>query len=427
MENPPKKFFRLSPGKEVRLRYAYFITCREVVKNAAGEVVELRCTYDPATRGGNAPDGRKVQATLHWVGAADAVPAEIRLYNQLFARPEPERRRLCRRSQSGFARGADAAHGSSPPWPATNSGEPSSSSGRATSAATRLDAGPARLQPHGWPARHLGQGAGRENSVGRIHEHAPVGFNRSAASSGSCFDAIRSPSCRAGSARSMRGWPRGRLRELLPAPDRSCPPSSTACRTTASSACASSSTMPGTWRRAPIFRSSSTPTPASAMRSTCIITVQEMHPLRRRGMQIEDQEAPKKSGTAPGGAASRSPRRSARSAPRLRRANELDPDFVICARCDVTRRRRRSFEDALERCIAYVKDGGADFVWLNSVETREQVRQGLRGDSGAGAGHLGRHSDAPPTLSRNTKSSACASRSIRPSPRRRACRPRGRC
>jgi glutaminyl-tRNA synthetase len=89
MENPPKKFFRLSPGKEVRLRYAYFVTCRDVVKNAAGEVVELRCTYDPATRGGNAPDGRKVQATLHWVAAADAVAAEIRLYNQLFARPDP--------------------------------------------------------------------------------------------------------------------------------------------------------------------------------------------------------------------------------------------------------------------------------------------------------------------------------------------------
>ena len=72
MENPPKKFFRLSPGTEVRLRYAYFITCREVVKDAAGEVVELRCTYDPATRGGNAPDGRKVKATIHWVSAADS-------------------------------------------------------------------------------------------------------------------------------------------------------------------------------------------------------------------------------------------------------------------------------------------------------------------------------------------------------------------
>jgi glutaminyl-tRNA synthetase len=90
MESPPKKFYRLSPGREVRLRYAYFITCREVVKNAAGEVVELRCTYDPATRGGNAPDGRKVQATLHWVAAADAVPAEVRLYNQLFTRPDPD-------------------------------------------------------------------------------------------------------------------------------------------------------------------------------------------------------------------------------------------------------------------------------------------------------------------------------------------------
>jgi len=89
MENPPKKFYRLSPGREVRLRYAYFVTCREVVKSPAGEVVELRCSYDPSTRGGNAPDGRKVQATLHWVSAADAVTAEVRLYNQLFNRPDP--------------------------------------------------------------------------------------------------------------------------------------------------------------------------------------------------------------------------------------------------------------------------------------------------------------------------------------------------
>jgi len=89
MEHPPKKFYRLSPGREVRLRYAYLITCREVVKNPAGEVVELRCSYDPQTRGGNAPDGRRVQATLHWVSAAAAVPAEVRLYNQLFARPDP--------------------------------------------------------------------------------------------------------------------------------------------------------------------------------------------------------------------------------------------------------------------------------------------------------------------------------------------------
>ena len=90
MENPPKKFFRLSPGNEVRLRYAYFITCREVVKDAAGEVIELRCTYDPATRGGNAPDGRKVKATMHWLSAAHSKPAEIRIYHPLFAKPDPD-------------------------------------------------------------------------------------------------------------------------------------------------------------------------------------------------------------------------------------------------------------------------------------------------------------------------------------------------
>ena len=90
MENPPKKFFRLSPGNEVRLRYAYFIKCREAIKNAAGEVVELRCTYDPLTKGGNAPDGRKVKATMHWLSAAQSLPAEIRIYNPLFAKPNPE-------------------------------------------------------------------------------------------------------------------------------------------------------------------------------------------------------------------------------------------------------------------------------------------------------------------------------------------------
>src|ERR1700726_1491609 len=90
MENPPKKFFRLSPGNEVRLRYAYFIKCREAIKNADGEVVELRCTYDPATKGGNAPDGRKVKATMHWLPAAQSRHAEIRIYNQLFAKPNPD-------------------------------------------------------------------------------------------------------------------------------------------------------------------------------------------------------------------------------------------------------------------------------------------------------------------------------------------------
>jgi len=90
MENPPKKFFRLSPGKEVRLRYAYFVKCTGVIKNDAGEVTELRCTYDPATRGGNAPDGRKVKATMHWLPATESVPAEIRIYNQLFINPTPD-------------------------------------------------------------------------------------------------------------------------------------------------------------------------------------------------------------------------------------------------------------------------------------------------------------------------------------------------
>lgn len=89
-EDPPPKFFRLSPGREVRLRYAYFITCQEVVKNASGEVVEIRCTYDPATRGGDAPDGRKVKATMHWVSAEHAVPCEVRLYDHLFSVPDPD-------------------------------------------------------------------------------------------------------------------------------------------------------------------------------------------------------------------------------------------------------------------------------------------------------------------------------------------------
>lgn len=90
MEDPPKKFFRLAPGREVRLRYAFFITCREVIKDASGEIVELRCTYDPATRGGNAPDGRKVKATIHWVSATEGIPAEVRIYNHLFATPQPD-------------------------------------------------------------------------------------------------------------------------------------------------------------------------------------------------------------------------------------------------------------------------------------------------------------------------------------------------
>jgi glutaminyl-tRNA synthetase len=90
MEDPPKKFFRLAPGREVRLRYGYFITCTDVVKDASGNVVEVRCTYDPATRGGDSPDGRKVQGTIHWVSAAHAHDAELRLYDRLFTVPNPD-------------------------------------------------------------------------------------------------------------------------------------------------------------------------------------------------------------------------------------------------------------------------------------------------------------------------------------------------
>ncbi len=90
MEDPPKKFFRLAPGREVRLRYGYFVTCTDVTKDASGAVVELRCTYDPATKGGDAPDGRKVQGTIHWASAAHALDCELRLYDKLFTVPDPD-------------------------------------------------------------------------------------------------------------------------------------------------------------------------------------------------------------------------------------------------------------------------------------------------------------------------------------------------
>src|SRR6202040_4015188 len=89
-EDPPKQYYRLSPGREVRLRYGYFITCTSVVKDEKGEVVEVHCTYDPATRGGDSPDGRKVKSTIHWVSAAYAFDAEVRLYDNLFTRENPD-------------------------------------------------------------------------------------------------------------------------------------------------------------------------------------------------------------------------------------------------------------------------------------------------------------------------------------------------
>jgi glutaminyl-tRNA synthetase len=90
-EDPPKGYFRLSPGREVRLRYGYFITCKSVVKNDKGEVVEVHCSYDPATHGGNAPDGRKVKSTIHWVSAANAIDAEVRVYETLFSKEDPSK------------------------------------------------------------------------------------------------------------------------------------------------------------------------------------------------------------------------------------------------------------------------------------------------------------------------------------------------
>ena len=91
MAEPVKKFYRLAPGREVRLRYAYFITCKDVIKDDNGQIVELRCTYDPATRGGDAPDGRKVKSTLHWVSADKAIEAQVRLYDHLFTKENPDK------------------------------------------------------------------------------------------------------------------------------------------------------------------------------------------------------------------------------------------------------------------------------------------------------------------------------------------------
>ena len=167
MENPPKKFFRLSPGSEVRLRYAYFITCREVVKNAAGEVVELRCTYDPATRGGNAPDGRKVQATLHWVSAADAVPAEVRLYNPLFAKPDPDARTsppISTRTSLEVLTDARVE----PALAGDNADAPVQFERQGYFCRDpRQQARPPGVQPHRRPARHLGEGDGDVRGAAR--------------------------------------------------------------------------------------------------------------------------------------------------------------------------------------------------------------------------------------------------------------------
>ena len=137
MEDPPKKFFRLSPGREVRLRSAYFITCQEVVKDAAGEVVELRCTYDPQSRGGSAPDGRSPKATLHWVSASHSVPGEVRLYDHLFAAPIPEPRRSASGPEPALGRGAHGLPPRARPGRTARASPGCSSNGSAISAWTR--------------------------------------------------------------------------------------------------------------------------------------------------------------------------------------------------------------------------------------------------------------------------------------------------
>ena len=137
MEDPPKKFFRLSPGREVRLRAAYFITCQEVVKDAGGEVVELRCTYDPATRGGSAPDGRSPKATLHWVSAPHALPARCGSTTTCSAARIPAPKATSCSTSTRSRKRCSRAAASSPPSAACRPARRCSSSGSATSASTR--------------------------------------------------------------------------------------------------------------------------------------------------------------------------------------------------------------------------------------------------------------------------------------------------
>ena len=159
--DPPRNFHRLAPGREVRLRYAYFVTCRAVVKDAAGEVVELRCTYDPATRGGNAPDGRKVRGTIHWVSAAHSLPAEVRLYHPLFTRPDPGADGDMMADLNPHSLEVLKGAMVEPGLAGSNSEEPVQFERQGYFCPRpRLRAGPARLQPRDRPARQLGQDAG---------------------------------------------------------------------------------------------------------------------------------------------------------------------------------------------------------------------------------------------------------------------------
>ncbi len=140
MEEPAPKFFRLAPGREARLRSAYFVTCTDVVKDADGMIVELRCTYDPATRGGDAPDGRRPKATLHWVSAAHAIPAEVRLVRPPVRErgARRERRRRVRRAEPGLETVLERCLAPALAGRVRRSARPSSSSGSATSSRTPI-------------------------------------------------------------------------------------------------------------------------------------------------------------------------------------------------------------------------------------------------------------------------------------------------
>ncbi len=178
-EDPPKKFFRLSPGREVRLRSAYFVTCTNVVKDERGEIVELRCTYDPATRGGDSPDGRRVKATLHWVSVAHALPIEVRLYDRLFSVEDPERNRDDAGAFVDFLN-PQSLEVLPNCWAEPSLGTaavPGPVPVRAPGLflrGSRLEAGRTGLQPHGVAARRLG-----EDRAARLAPHTFAAIVRS--------------------------------------------------------------------------------------------------------------------------------------------------------------------------------------------------------------------------------------------------------